>query len=179
MQVCKTDYFLASCNNSNPLFPHNTASHDDAPPYKVWLQKVEQFKTFLLHKAQTHRTEGQTNRWTNRQWLQYTPPPPLILLWRGRGGIKMVSHELISGVASQEKEKETCAISSLIRPYTLTSGVMSQAEKNCPASSECPTWGFHSKHIQAQLLCPEFVYTHLWCNIAHGKPCPTSGENQV
>ena len=51
----------------------------------------------------------------------------------------MMSHKLISGVASQEKRKEKdCAISSLIRPYTLASSVMSQAENNCPASSECP-----------------------------------------
>ena len=51
----------------------------------------------------------------------------------------MMSLELISGVASQEKRKETklCHQQS-IRPYTLASGVMSQAEKNCQASSECP-----------------------------------------
>ena len=32
----------------------DTLSHDDAPPYQVWLQKVEQFKRYLPDKVQTH-----------------------------------------------------------------------------------------------------------------------------
>ena len=32
---------------------------DNAPPYQVWLQKVEQFRSYLLNKAQTY---GKTDR---------------------------------------------------------------------------------------------------------------------
>ena len=40
--------------DSNPFFLHDTPPHDNAPPYEVWLQKAEQFRTYLLDKAQTH-----------------------------------------------------------------------------------------------------------------------------
>ena len=32
----------------------DTLSHDDAPPYQVWLQNVEKFKRYLPDKVQTH-----------------------------------------------------------------------------------------------------------------------------
>ena len=50
------------CGNtkdSNPILLHDTRPHNDAPPYDLWLQKVDQFRRYLLDKA------GQMNRQTD------------------------------------------------------------------------------------------------------------------
>ena len=33
------------------LFLHDILTHDDAPPYQVWLQKAEQFRRYPLDKG--------------------------------------------------------------------------------------------------------------------------------
>ena len=41
-----SDYMSPHCDleleDSKPIFLHDTLAHDDASPYQVWLQKVEQ-----------------------------------------------------------------------------------------------------------------------------------------
>ena len=32
--------------DSKPIFLHNTLAHDDASPYRVWLQKVQQLRRY-------------------------------------------------------------------------------------------------------------------------------------
>ena len=48
------DYIIPHCGldlqDSNPIFFHNTQSHDDAPPYYIWLQKVKWFRRDLVDK---------------------------------------------------------------------------------------------------------------------------------
>ena len=36
--------------NSNPISLHDTATHNEASPYKVWLQKVQQFRRYCPDK---------------------------------------------------------------------------------------------------------------------------------
>ena len=37
--------------DSNPVLLHNTPAHGDSPSYQLWLQKAEQFRSYLLHRA--------------------------------------------------------------------------------------------------------------------------------
>ena len=47
--------FISPCDldleDSIPILVHDTPSRDDAPPYQVWVQKVELFRGYLLDKA--------------------------------------------------------------------------------------------------------------------------------
>ena len=61
VEIVISDYVNPHCDLnlevSTPLFPRGTPSHDDAPPYQIWLQTVEGFRRYCLDKILTH---GQT-----------------------------------------------------------------------------------------------------------------------
>ena len=44
------DYVSPHCNpeleDSKPIFLHGTLTHNDASPYQVWLQKVQQLRRY-------------------------------------------------------------------------------------------------------------------------------------
>ena len=61
------------------FFSHDILAHYYALPYQVWLQKVEQFWTYLLDKTQTH---GKTDSRTDGHGDSSIPPNVLT------GGIK-------------------------------------------------------------------------------------------
>ena len=50
VEIVLSDYMSPHCNpeleDSKPIFLHDTLAQDDASPYQVWLQKVQQFRKY-------------------------------------------------------------------------------------------------------------------------------------
>ena len=48
------DYMNPHCDidhaDTKPMFLHDTLAHDDASPYQVWSQKVQQLRRYRPHK---------------------------------------------------------------------------------------------------------------------------------
>ena len=49
-----SDYMSPHCDpeleDSKPIILHDTLAHDDALPYQVWLQKVQQLRRYRLNE---------------------------------------------------------------------------------------------------------------------------------
>ena len=51
--------------DSNPIFLHDTLAHDDASPYQVWLQKIQQLGKYII-QMNIH--------WNSEPFLWPSPP---------------------------------------------------------------------------------------------------------
>ena len=39
-----TPHYYPELEDSKPIFLHDTLAHDDASPYQIWLQKIQQLR---------------------------------------------------------------------------------------------------------------------------------------
>ena len=50
VETVTSDNMNPHCNpeleDSKPIFLHNTLAHDDATPFQVWLQKIQQLRRY-------------------------------------------------------------------------------------------------------------------------------------
>ena len=72
-----SDYINPYCDldlqDSKPIFLHVTPTHDDTPPYQVWLQKAEWFRIYLRDKhLLTFKTL--TRPWTQQSSFSHGIP---------------------------------------------------------------------------------------------------------